>query len=300
MTRSAGALSATVVLDQHRKQSRRMRCASSEHGLGQSAGNLPSAAGTSVLLCEQVVHSCGYEEISLSQSCNTLFLYNSVLVVPNVLTKAECQLLMDAADLGVASGACKGRGQGSLETWFWRFVALYGSLVTSEESWVAPLDRLPICELGSEAQDLSATILRDRVLNFLEQALPSAAQKLFGQSAGLADMSFSFSQYEPAVNRYTAGGMFDAHVDGYSVTVNVLLSEPTAFEGGGTAFWEQDCPAGHAPKIVLHPPQGSAVIFNGALSHEGRPVTSGTRHLYVASFNLDRPDATLAAVARVA
>jgi len=294
MPRSAGALSATFALDQHRKQSCRMRCASSEQGHGQSAGNLPSGAGTSVLACKQVVHSCGYEEIRLSQSC-TPFLHNSVLVVPDVLTKAECQLLMDAADLGVASGACKGRGQGSLETWFWTFVALYGFLVTSDESWVAPLDRLPICELASEAQDLSATILRDRVLSFLEQALPSAAQKLFGQSAGLADMSFSFSQYEPAVNRYTAGGMFDAHVDGYSVTVNVLLSEPTAFEGGGTAFWEQDCPEGHAPKIVLHPPQGSAVIFNGALFHEGRAVTSGTRHLYVASFNLDRPDATLAA-----
>merc|ERR1712232_732983 len=102
------------------------------------------------------------------------------------------------------------------------------------------LHRLPIANLGQLAEELSSTILSDRILPFLEQQLPQVAQALFGQSSGLREMDFSFSPGEPAVNKYTDGGEFKIHNDHKSVTVNVLLSEPAAFTGGGTAFWMQD------------------------------------------------------------
>ena len=37
---------------------------------------------------------------------------------------------------------------------------------------------------------------------------------------------------------------------------------------------------------VLRPRQGSALLFNGHVSHAGRAVAQGIRHGYVASFSL--------------
>jgi hypothetical protein len=36
----------------------------------------------------------------------------------------------------------------------------------------------------------------------------------------------------------------------------------------------------------------AAVVFNGAVWHEGLPVASGVRHLYVASFDVLAVDAS--------
>jgi hypothetical protein len=84
------------------------------------------------------------------------------------------------------------------------------------------------------------------------------------------------------------GGEFDAHEDGYSITLNLLLSDPTtAFEGGGTSFWAQPHTTSNGCQIRLRPERGTAVIFNGKITHAGMAVTEGTRHLYVASFDLD-------------
>ena len=95
------------------------------------------------------------------------------------------------------------------------------------------------------------------------------------------------------------------------------------FEGGGTMFWQQPDEEGSTMKstmttadyvaavllrhadykeccfdpgarcsepchhrILLQPKQGTAVLFNGEIVHAGREVTSGVRHLYVASFTL--------------
>jgi len=70
--------------------------------------------------------------------------------------------------------------------------------------------------------------------------------------------TFSFSSLEPAVNRYSAGGAFEAHQDEYGLTVNILLSEPGAFTGGGTGFYTQheDGRREAAPSIRIEPEQG--------------------------------------------
>mmetsp|Transcript_158831 Transcript_158831/g.509218 ORF Transcript_158831/g.509218 Transcript_158831/m.509218 type:complete len:182 (-) Transcript_158831:13-558(-) len=177
---------------------------------------------------------------------------------------------MDAAEIRIASEAF--------------------ALASLETPEVDPgLQRLQVCYLSSEAQELSRSILHDRVLPFLEKQLPCVAEGLFGQASGLGDMAFSFSPKEPAVNRYEVGGEFKVHCDAYSVTVNVLLSDPGDFIGGGTAFWPQDV-AGTEDDgdemLLLRPRQGTGVLFNGSVMHSGRQVESGLRHLYVASFHL--------------
>jgi hypothetical protein len=39
-------------------------------------------------------------------------------------------------------------------------------------------------------------------------------------------------------------------------------------------------------EVLLQPQQGMGVLFNGRLSHAGKRVTRGLRHVYVASFDL--------------
>merc|ERR1712032_399796 len=89
------------------------------------------------------------------------------------------------------------------------------------------------------------------------------------------------------------GGEFRPHRDRFAITVYVTLSEDDAYAGGGTAFWPQDPESEENPEPVcsLRTCQGGAVIFNGDIQHSGLLVESGVRHLFVASFHLEDPDA---------
>ena len=49
-----------------------------------------------------------------------------------------------------------------------------------------------------------------------------------------------WSEGEPAINVYTAGGRFGAHKDHLALTVLVPLTAPDEFAGGGTGFWAAD------------------------------------------------------------
>ena len=60
--------------------------------------------------------------------------------------------------------------------------------------------------------------------------------------------------------------------------------------GGGTAFWPEG-PNGEREQeggceVVVGPPRGTAIVFNGNIRHAGKEVESGVRHLYVCSFDL--------------
>ena len=125
------------------------------------------------------------------------------------------------------------------------------------------------------------------------ELLPEEAAALFGSDADrLSELTASFSDLEPAVNLYTAGGSFEAHEDGYSLTINCLL-DAEGFEGGGTEFWSEGDTEGSSenerrPVVRVEPSEaGVGVLFNGRLRHQGRRVESGLRALYVASFDLD-------------
>ena len=92
---------------------------------------------------------------------------------------------------------------------------------------------------------------------------------------------------------YEPGGAFEAHEDGYCVTVNVLL-DAGSFRGGGTAFYKNEVAedggvkASEAPAVLLEPKEaGLGVVFNGNVRHAGVAVTAGRRYLYVASFDLE-------------
>eukprot|EP00439_Symbiodinium_sp_Y106_P073340 s1476_g13.t2 len=207
----------------------------------------------------------GHYEVAIGAP-RSFFTRNSLVLIPNFLSQLDCQLLRAAADQRVA-------------------LPPVAAKLASSESYAAcreGLDRLPLSDLSSGAQGISEQILV-RLLGFFE-ALPSLAQQVFERTTGLAGLRFAFAAGEPAVNRYEVGGGFAPHKDEEMVTVNIVLSEPDAFSGGGTLFWPEEESAEEL--VLLRPQQGVAVLFHGQLKHAGRAVTKGLRHLYVASFSL--------------
>ena len=72
-----------------------------------------------------------------------------------------------------------------------------------------------------------------------------------------------------------------------------LSTSGREFDGGGTAFWSEalvgtDSKEAHnfPPSLVMRPPAGTGLFWRGHLTHAGLPVTSGVRHVFVASFDL--------------
>jgi hypothetical protein len=65
----------------------------------------------------------------------------------------------------------------------------------------------------------------------------------------------------------------DLHQDGSFLSINVLLSDPNDFEGGGTYFNDG---------LTSFLEQGDLLVHSGKVKHSGLPVTKGKRYIMVA------------------
>lgn len=86
--------------------------------------------------------------------------------------------------------------------------------------------------------------------------------------------------------RYEASGQpgLGAHRDDSELSINLLLSDPASFEGGGTAFADAD-----AADPTVRPQRGEMLTHFGRLMHEGRPTTGGAPRYILAGFVRARP-----------
>ena len=227
----------------------------------------------------QPAHRAGgpFQEVRLGPGPADSVLGDSVLLLPAVASASECAHLIAGADVW-----CGKRGPVS---------DAYAAEAETES-----LRRIEAHVDGTNLDGRSHAlvgIILARALWCFEVLRPDLASLLFGQPAGLADMWFTFSAEEPMINRYTAGGEFPPHQDKHALTVLVPLSPLDAFEGGGTGFWSdeqlQKGWLGVDPTLVLRPERGTAMFWRGHITHGGLPVTSGVRHVLVASFNLRAP-----------
>ena len=247
----------------------------------------------------------GYAELRFGGMDAQADLGNTVLLVPLLLSD-ECKVLIDAAEerhAGAGSGFSR-LLEGLLE-WKksgvlrFRFAPRHDA--SNDVQGVEVFHRMRVCEMTTEARDLSSTLINDRALSFLQCRLPAVARSLFGDAIRMdrdrSERRFSFAQYEPTINRYTAGGLFPQHQDGRALSVVVTLSEAGSFDGGGTMFFPylerrrttQDGSEHNAEEgcaVLVNPPIGVALLFNGSFRHAGEPIASGIRHVYVASFDL--------------
>ncbi len=156
-----------------------------------------------------------------------------------------------------------------------------------------PVERI----LHTRELQLCDTLLR-RALARLAKDAPQLCQRQMGPAINrcsriLGNRELIFSDGEPAINVYRAGGEFKPHEDKMSMTILVPLSDSAsgAFTGGGTAFWseivsepDRSRAQGRPPSFVVHALAGSALVFTGSVTHGAMPVLSGERAVFVASF----------------
>ena len=200
-------------------------------------------------------------------------LADSILVLDDMVTVEECAHLAAAADDWCAAcvdvvlpASARGRGPNAAS-------------LTRVECHVNGRN------LDGRAHALAMVILARALWN-LETLRPDDALRIFRQRASLGDMIFAFAGNEPSINVYTSGGEFEAHEDNHMLTVLVPLSPLDGFEGGGTGFWSHVAGPGGKPTLVMRPPPGTALMWTGDITHAGLPVTAGTRHVFVCSFDL--------------
>jgi hypothetical protein len=264
------------------------------------------SAATDLPTSRLIYHEHLLELASGRATAESLANGHSVLVVPSFATPSECYTLIDAADAVVK----------------YRRHSLTGEheIVNETRSWTSTsnarnLVRLNVAKRLDAVSCEVSRVLVARALSLLECQLPHAAATIFklAPSAQLTDVRIrlTFSDREPAVNVYTAGGDFQQHEDKKAFTVLVPISDPSTYEGGGTGFYRGGAVGRHLrqaaheradaarqppycgaepptepPSLTLRPAAaGSALLFSGNVTHEALSVVAGTRFVWVASFS---------------
>ena len=278
----------------------------------------PSHMYMASLLCALTALTPAWSEVrvaSLSGSSTSLELGqdlargNCVLQVSDVASPEECAELLKyglrAADKQQAST--------------WARTASFLAEFTSNNPRSEGRVRVPIRSLHPrQAQQFDH--LMARVCSIVDNELPSVA-KLFERDVDMdgdvtssnmkmcdepstflsalhASGGLTYSTREPAINVYRSKGEFLAHTDRQTLTVLIPLSSPESYEGGGTGFWSPASDEGlpqygqpsSAPGVVLRPPQGTALLYGGRITHAGMPVETGCRVIFLASFSARRLD----------
>ena len=245
----------------------------------------------------ETLHASNQSNTGSASSTNkSIDLSNRILLMTNVLSPEECQWLRSDADKLL-------EGQYNRD--------LIDDTDDDEEPAVQErsLRRVSLCDMSELSQELSHELIFERILPALRQDNPALLESLGLSNFDGPTNEMDWASDEPSINRYEIGGRFDPHRDGYALTVIVLLSTDGAFHGGGTVFFDSSQAAetfmdgdnnnnnnndtNANSSVIVKPPQGTAVLFSGDLYHAGRPVTEGTRHLFVASFG-PRDDAVMA------
>ena len=248
-----------------------------------------------------------------------------IVSVPNIATADELQALfaagLAACEARDAAAVTSGRGQTagfrSGESGRNRFMVsdTFGldTVLSCEEVLLRVIDRVDE-QMPSVYPHLFAPCdeWKERQPNTAQGGRPLASPppELAETCPSLRELymagELEWSEGEPAINVYTAGGRFGAHKDHLALTVLVPLTAPDEFAGGGTGFWAADSGGpplpglekseladGGAPAdaVVLKPPLGTALVFGGDLTHAGMDVRRGSLVL-VASFSTALPPRT--------
>jgi len=128
---------------------------------------------------------------------------------------------------------------------------------------------LPACEIACCKSDGWAF---RRVM----EALRGVADRHAYDPDGFAFRDLFFIRYDASPGGQAGLG---PHKDGSVMSFNVLLSEPSDFEGGGTQFYpDEDRPD---PPQVPTSAQGDMLIHAGRMLHGAAAVTSGVRIVLV-------------------
>ena len=143
------------------------------------------------------------------------------------------------------------------------FAAANGGWMTTRHDRYATTD-LPIEKLA-------------HVYSFVKVSFASITRHI-KQSFGL-DENATFNITDMFVVKYDheKQNSLDMHDDKSTITANILLSDPTDFDGGGTYFEDG---------ITTFLNRGGMLVHSGKIKHSGMPITRGVRYLLIAFINI--------------
>jgi hypothetical protein len=97
-------------------------------------------------------------------------------------------------------------------------------------------------------------------------------------SYGLHDeMNLQISDLFVVKYKEDSQNYLEMHCDESLLSFNILLSDKTDFEGGGTYFDDG---------LIVKLEQGSVVVHSSKIKHAGLPITKGTRYILVGFVNI--------------
>jgi hypothetical protein len=223
---------------------------------------------------------------------STPILHNKIAILPEIITTEECtSIANDTERILKENNAKKIQGR-------------------KTESWAA------YSRFSSENQKVMDRILGKHVLEFLDKRMPGVVEKILnGQNGDDSDAGkfftfktlarmlgksnakevTSFCWDDPVVIKYDAGNCIAPHEDMRDLTIVIPLNPLAEYPlcGGGTMFWLEGTTPESARSedgVLLKPPAGWGIIFNGEITHSGESVESGTRFVLMTSIVLDDGD----------
>ena len=168
-------------------------------------------------------------------------------IVGGVLSICDCELLMREA---VAEGRSRG----------------WGSLHRNYSTQDMPIERLP-----------SGARVRAALYAELVPEYPRRFGPRFEPAEALSFINLFIVRYTADAAEHGGQAGLAGHLDTSLLSFVLQLSPEDAFGGGGTSFLVGGC----SEPVVIHPGQGSAVLFLGRVWHEALPICRGERIVLV-------------------
>jgi len=165
--------------------------------------------------------------------------------VTRVATKAQCEWAIEIAELHAAStGGWKGRSH-------------HGAYKTNN---VVVAD-------NEELRRWVQALLRHSIWPAIKLQFDIDSNELWLEDCFLVKYDL----------RAQAG--LELHEDDSELSFNLLLSDPTSFEGGGTAFKDAE-----PEEVTVRPAQGEVITHCGFVQHEGKRIVGGAPRYVLAGF----------------
>ena len=220
--------------------------------------------------------------VSIRDARNDTLLHNTIVVLPNLMSSEECELLVNEAEKILREKESNNICGCKTESW-----TIYSSF-------------------DDECQEIMDRVLGRDVLSFICQRLPQVATRLF--STSFSDMShvrgirkdrrdsakdvMGYYWDDPVIIKYDAGNELAPHEDMRELTIVVPLNPLGDYPmvGGGTRFWVEGISPACADSdggVSLMPSAGTGILFNGDITHSGNAVEAGTRFVLMTSIALD-------------
>lgn len=117
------------------------------------------------------------------------------------------------------------------------------------------------------------------IFNFITESFKTINDKIIkSYCLDNSKLQLNFKDIFVVKYKFDEQNYLDLHCDGSFLSFQILLSNTSSFEGGGTYFDDG---------LTLNPEQGDLIIHSSRIKHSGLPITKGVRYLLVGFIDLN-------------